>query len=344
MLRLFERTQHLFAFDAADVWAQFHSISFDFSVWEIWGALLTGARLVIVPSRIARSPGELRSLLEQQQVTVLNQTPTAFRQFSQSALRAGRATTLRLVIFGGEALPPRMLEPWIARYGDERPRLINMYGITETTVHVTHKRITARDLGGPHSPIGVPIDDLRVYLLDEDGRPVPTGMPGRLSVSGPGLARGYWQRPALTAERFVPHADEGYARRYESGDLAIRLATGDLAYLGRSDDQVKVRGYRIEPREVEACLAGHPAVAASVVVPEDLEPDAAGLVAHVMLRGATGRSAAERERIAAALAARAGAELPAYMRPSDYRFVTAFPLTLHGKVDRQALMSGRKTH
>ncbi len=342
VLRLFERTLHVFDFCDTDVWAQFHSISFDFSVWEIWGALLTGGRLVIIPPRIARAPGECCSWTDQQQVTILNQTPTAFRQFSKASLRAARTSTpLRLVIFGGETLPIRMLEPWVSSYGDERPMLFNMYGITETTVHVTYKRLTARHIGERDSLIGVPIDDLQVHLLDGEGQPVPTGTPGRLCVSGPGVARGYLNRPAWTAQRFFAHADQdGRATRlYDSGDLAVRQDSGELLYLGRSDDQIKVRGYRIEPREVEWCLRRHSAVVATVVVPETFGPDATGLVAYVILDGNNARSAAEHDEIAEALTRGARSELPVYMQPSEYRFVSSFPMTPHGKVDRQSLMA-----
>lgn len=338
VLRLFERTRDLFEFDGADVWAQFHSISFDFSVWEIWGPLLSGGRVVVVPSRIARAPKEFLSLTERQQITVLNQTPSAFRLFSQAALRTGRTgTSIRLVIFGGEALPIRMLEPWFGWYGDQRPVLVNMYGITETTVHVTYKRLTARQLEEKDSVIGIPIDDLEVHLLDRRGEPVAPGTAGRLCVSGPGVARGYLNRPALTAQRFFPHVDsEGRATRaYDSGDLAVRLSSGELAYLGRSDDQIKVRGYRIEPREVECCLTGHPAVVAAVVMAETFGPDATGLVAYVMLDPT--QTPAEREQTVEELAKRARSALPVHLQPSEYRVVSCLPLTPHGKVDRQSL-------
>ena len=174
---------------------------------------------------------------------------------------------LRLVIFGGEALEPASLAPWFARHGDERPRLVNMYGITETTVHVTYRPVRAADLAGG-SLIGEPIPDLAVHLLDASLRPVPIGVPGEIHVGGAGLAQGYLGRPDLTAERFVPDPFAGRpgARLYRSGDLARRLPDGDLEYLGRIDQQVKIRGFRIELGEIEAALAAQPGVREAVVL------------------------------------------------------------------------------
>jgi amino acid adenylation domain-containing protein len=343
VLHLLEQTLHRFGCDERDVWTQFHSISFDFSVWEIWGALLTGARLAIVSGRTARAPAACRAFVDQQQVTVLNQTPSAFRRFSQAYVTRDRRTTpLRLIVFGGEMLPYRLLDHWVSCLGDERPMLVNMYGITETTVHVTRRRILRHDLQERQSLIGVPIDGLEVQLLDANQQSVPTGTPGRLHVAGAGVARGYRNRPGLTAERFTPHVSSpaGTARLYDSGDLAVRLETGELAYLGRSDDQIKISGYRIEPREIEQCLLGHPAVAAAVVMAEELGPDATGLVAYVVPHGRSPEDADEREGLVTALATCARSHLPIFMRPSEYRFVPAFSLTAHGKIDRDALRAG----
>jgi amino acid adenylation domain-containing protein len=345
VLHLLEQMLHVLECDERDVWAQFHSISFDFSVWEIWGALLTGARLVIVPAPLARAPAAFSAFVDEQQISVLNITPTAFRRFSQAYLTPSGTTTLRLVIFGGEPLSIRTLEPWIHAFGDARPMLINMYGITETTVHVTHLRITASHLHETRSLIGIPICGVQVHLLDANGLPVPAGCPGRVYISGAGVARGYRGRPVLTAERFVPHPDAAMrgTRLYDSGDVAVRLETGELAFLGRADDQIKISGYRIEPGEIEACLFGHPDVAAVLVMAEELGPDAVGLIAYVMLR-AEAPHAEERERVAGALARMAQSKLPVYMRPSDYRFVSSFPLTAHGKIDRESLRATTAQH
>ncbi len=286
--RLLAACQPRFGFSSQDVWTLFHSFAFDFSVWEIWGALAWGGRLVVVPFWVSRSPEALARLLAEERVTVLNQTPSAFRQLVQwerdhaGAVPVG--PSLRWVIFGGEALELPVLAPWIERHGGERPRLANMYGITETTVHVTFRRIVQADLANaPGSMIGEPIPDLRISLLDGHGRPVPDLVPGEICVGGRGLARGYLGRPELTAERFVPDASEPGARLYRSGDLARRLPGGDLQYLGRSDDQLKIRGFRIEPGEIEAALAAHPAVAeAAVLARERVGGEGRMLVAYVV--------------------------------------------------------------
>ncbi|HEX3555022.1 MAG TPA: amino acid adenylation domain-containing protein, partial [Thermoanaerobaculia bacterium] len=258
-LRLFSATERWFGFGPEDVWTLFHSYAFDFSVWEIWGALLHGGRLVVVPYWVSRSPEAFYELLRSERVTVLNQTPSAFRQLiwaEETALAGAEPDlALRYVIFGGEALEPAGLAPWFERHGDERPRLINMYGITETTVHVTWREVGRADMGRAVSAVGCPIPDLGVYLLDSSLQPVPVGVPGEMHVSGAGLAEGYLGRPELTAERFVPNPfGEAGSRLYRSGDLARRLPDGDLEYLGRIDHQVKIRGFRIELGEIESAL------------------------------------------------------------------------------------------
>jgi non-ribosomal peptide synthetase component F len=195
----------LFHFDAHDVWTFFHSYAFDFSVWEIWGALLYGGRLIVVPKDTARSPEEFHRLICREKVTVLNQTPSAFRQFIAAQAGSAEEHCLRYVVFGGEALEMATLKPWYEKNEENRPRLINMYGITETTVHVTHRALLKEDAGRRGgSPIGKRIPDLRAYILDAHGEPVPVGVAGELFIGGAGVARGYLNRPELTAERFVP--------------------------------------------------------------------------------------------------------------------------------------------
>jgi acyl-coenzyme A synthetase/AMP-(fatty) acid ligase/acyl carrier protein len=306
----------------------FHSASFDFSVWEIWGALLHGGRLVIVPPEAKRSPARLIEVLREQRVTVLNQTPSAFRQIAAAPVDE---LMLRLIVFGGERLDVGMLADWFDRHGDEEPQLVNMYGITETTVHVTYRRIVRADLTRPRlSPIGVPIPDLRVSLRDETGAVVDAGVPGELWVSGPGVTRGYLQRPELTAARFVTGPDG--QRAYRSGDLAARDAAGDLVYVGRIDDQIKVRGYRIEPTEVELTLAEHPDVAAAVVTIRDFGDGDVRLLAHVRPR-----SCVPAPDLADRLRRFAADRLPQHMRPSEYELIEEIPMTAQGKVDRAAL-------
>jgi amino acid adenylation domain-containing protein len=285
--RLFAATQKWFEFNESDVWTLFHSYAFDFSVWELWGALLYGGRLVIVPHLVSRSPELFRDLLNAEQVTVLNQTPSAFRQLMRAGTTAAatQPASLRLIIFGGEALDLQSLEPWFNQLGNEGARLINMYGITETTVHVTYRPIEAIDLSGVSiSPIGVPIPDLQLYLLDRHLQPVPLGVRGEMYIGGAGLARGYLNRAELTAKRFIANPFSGAAggRLYRSGDLARRLSSGEVEYLGRIDDQVKLRGFRIELGEIEAVLSQHEAVAKALVLAREDTPGEKRLVAYVV--------------------------------------------------------------
>lgn len=338
VVRLFDATRHWFGFNQWDTWLMFHSISFDFSVWEIWGALLHGGTLVIVPSHAVRSPVQLQALIRRECVTVLCQTPSAFRQFVATEMaNPAEPYPLRQIIFGGEALNVVMLRRWVERYGSQKPVLVNMYGITETTVHVTWKRITEQDLEHPElSPIGVSIPDLQVTLLDDAGKPVADGVPGEIYVSGPGVARGYLNRPELTAERFLCRPDRTLV--YRSGDKGARQPNGELVYLGRVDDQIKVRGFRIEPREIELCLAKHPdAGNATVLVRKSADGDVR-LVAFIAARSGLTLTKDLVEQISAELAEYARLDLPPYMRPSSYFVLREIPLTSHGKIDREALL------
>ncbi len=337
--RLFAVIRQSFAFGPGDVWTLFHSIAFDFSVWELWGALAFGGRLVVVASETARSTETFYELLRRERVTVLSQTPSAFRQLlwaEESALARGEpmVADLRLVVFGGEALDLASLAPWFERHGEERPLLVNMYGITETTVHTTWRRLRQSDLSRPGSAVGRPLADLALHLLDGAGRPVPIGVPGEIHVGGAGVARGYLARPALTAERFVPDpfagAGGGGLRLYRSGDLARWRADGDLEYLGRIDRQVKVRGYRIELGEIEAALAAHPAVRETAVSAREDRPGDVRLIGYVS-------SAATPAPSPQALAAFLAERLPGYMVPAAWVLLDRLPLTPNGKVDRAAL-------
>ncbi|XVQ07089.1 amino acid adenylation domain-containing protein [Spirillospora sp. CA-255316] len=335
VVRLLDATDGTFGFGADDVWTLFHSYAFDFSVWELWGALLYGGRLVVVPFTVSRSPREFLDLLRAEGVTVLNQTPSAFNQlmmadrgeFGGSAPGHGGDLALRYVIFGGEALDPRGLADWYTRHPDDAPVLVNMYGITETTVHVTELRLdraSAAEYRG--SVIGTGMADLRVHVLDEAMRPVPPRVAGELYVGGPGLARGYLGRPDLTAERFVPdpYGPPG-SRLYRSGDLARLRADGMIEYLGRIDHQVKIRGHRIELGEIESALRGCPGVDDAVVV---ARADASGdrrLIAYL----AGDPRTPPRDHLQGLL--------PGYMLPSAYVTLPGLPLTPNGKVDRSAL-------
>ncbi|MFH8407132.1 non-ribosomal peptide synthase/polyketide synthase [Streptomyces sp. NPDC018019] len=275
--RLLTSTAHWFGFGPDDTWTLFHSYAFDVSVWEMFGALLTGGRLVVVPYRVSRAPAEFLALLARERVTVLSQTPTAFYALL-TADRADpgvlRAAPLRTVVLAGEAFDPARLADWYARHPDDAPRIVNMYGTTETTVHATYAAY-GRGIALPGAPsvIGEAIPDLALYVLDDRMGEVLPGGTGELYVAGAGLARGYLGRPALTAERFVacPYGPPG-ARMYRTGDLVRRGAGGVLEFVGRTDDQVKIRGFRIEPGEVESALAAHPDVAqAAVAVHRDAD-------------------------------------------------------------------------
>ena len=284
--RLFAATDFWYNFNQDDVWTLFHSYAFDFSVWEIWGALLYGGRLVVVPYLVTRDPESFYELLCQEKVTVLNQTPSAFRQLIQAEQSIATAgdLKLRLVIFGGEALEIKSLQPWFERHGDSLPQLVNMYGITETTVHVTYRPLSKADLNHTASLIGRPIPDLQVYVLDEHKQLVPIGVPGEMYVGGEGVTRGYLNRPELTDERFISHpfSNHDKARLYKTGDKARYLPNGELEYLGRIDNQVKIRGFRIELGEIEVVLSHHPLVQESVVVIREDTPGDKRLVAYLV--------------------------------------------------------------
>ena len=357
VLRLLTATDRWFSLDSRDVWTMFHSVAFDFSVWEMWGALLYGGRLVIVPYWVSRSPDAFYELLCKEKVTVLNQTPSAFRQLMQAEEQILTAReqhadqlALRLVIFGGETLEPASLRPWFERHGDAKPQLVNMYGITETTVHVTYRPLVQADAErGSNSVIGGRIPDLELYILDERMEPVPVGVAGEIFVGGAGLARGYLNAPELTADRFIPHPFSlAGARLYQTGDRARYLGDGDIEYLGRVDQQVKIRGYRIETGEIEAQLSAHEAVRDVVVISRDDDGDKR-LVAYVVAQrreaahSGNGNSAAANNGKQAASLPIADLRhylrerLPEYMVPTNWVLLDQLPLTPNGKVDRKAL-------
>lgn len=334
--RLLASTEKAYGFGNADVWPLFHSYAFDVSVWEMWGALAHGGRLVVVPYWVSRNPEQFLKLLKEEGVTVLNQTPSAFWPLMQAegeTKHASALKSLRLVIFAGEALDVTKLSAWFERHGDQRPTLVNMYGITETTVHSTLQVVRRETEAGQGSQIGEPLGDLRIYILDQRQQLQPLGIWGELYVAGAGLARAYLNRPSLTAERFVPDpfSLEPGARLYRSGDLGRRLARGGLEYLGRADHQVKIRGFRIELGEIEAALRDCAGVREAAVLLRDKE-ERAQLVAYVVSDGAEAGGIAS---LRAALQQR----LPEYMVPAAFVQLEQLPLTANGKLDRSALLA-----
>ncbi|HET9130767.1 MAG TPA: amino acid adenylation domain-containing protein, partial [Terriglobia bacterium] len=331
VVRLFTSTDHWYGFNERDVWTLFHSCAFDFSVWEIWGALLYGGRLVVVPFLVSRSPQSFHELLLKEKVTVLNQTPSAFRQLIQAEEDAGQnLCDLRYVIFGGEALEMQSLRPWFERHGDQVPRLVNMYGITETTVHVTYRVLSRRDLTSG-SVIGVSIPDLQIYILDAQRQPVPTGVPGEIYVGGAGLARGYLNRPELTSERFIADHLTGRpgSRLYKTGDLARFLPNRDVEYLGRVDQQVKIRGFRIELGEIESVLCQHSSVREAIVLAREDANTVKQLVAYIVVGSP--------RPVLKDLRNHLKKFVPDYMVPAAFVFLDKFPLTNNGKIDRKLL-------
>ncbi|WP_327371811.1 non-ribosomal peptide synthetase [Streptomyces sp. NBC_01217] len=334
VVRLMGATDHWFGFSDQDIWTVFHSYAFDFSVWEIWGPLLTGGRLVIVPYLTSRSPADLLKLLAREHVTVLNQTPSAFYQLlrEEKDTPTGALAALRTVIFGGEALDLSQLRQWYRDHPHDGPDMVNMYGITETTVHVTHTLLDPETVDNAHgSIIGRSIPDLNLYVLDTTMQPAPAGVTGELYVAGAGLARGYLNRPGLTAERFLadPFGPPG-TRMYRTGDLVRRHTDNNLQYIGRADDQVKIRGFRIELGEIETALATLDEVTQAAVVVREDQPGVKRLAGYVV-------PAAGAVLDVDALRAHVAAMVPDYMVPSAFVVLDELPLTANGKLDRRVL-------
>jgi amino acid adenylation domain-containing protein len=335
---LFAATDGWFHFNQNDVWTLFHSYAFDFSVWEIWGALLYGGRLIVVSRDTVRSPEDFYRLVCREKVTILNQTPSAFRQLITAQAHSEEVHGLRHVIFGGEALEVARLLPWYEQNEGKQTQLINMYGITETTVHVTYRLLEQADAGGKGgSPIGRPIGNMRVYILDEEGEPVPVGVGGEIYIGGDGVGRGYLKRPELTGERFVadPFSGEEGARMYRTGDVGRWRSDGNIEFLGRNDEQVKIRGFRIELGEIEAVLMQQEGVREVVVVAREEEGGEKRLVAYY-----TSGSEGEGEVAgvgAEQLRAHLSGRLPEYMVPAAYVRMERMPLTANGKLDRKSL-------
>jgi amino acid adenylation domain-containing protein/FkbM family methyltransferase len=330
VMRLLASTEEEFGFSQADRWSLFHSIAFDFSVWEVFGSLLYGGTLVVVEPDVARDTLRFARLLKDRGITVLNQTPSAFYNLLMTVESHGIDcfSQLRYVVLGGERVQCAKLARWFELKGDCAARMVNMYGITETTVHVTYREITAADVRAhpESSPIGRPIRDLAVYLLDGDLQPVAEGDAGEICVAGPGVAKGYLGRPELTAQRFAsnPFDDGSRPKLYRSGDLGRRQG-GEIFYLGRADRQVKVRGYRIELGDIESALVVEKGVAGSHVMALETGTSDARLVAHVIpdekiLPGAYAEAAFLQRRPGGLLAMKNGLEV-AYLNRDETVFM-----------------------
>jgi len=331
--RLFESTNKLYGFNSTDVWAFFHSFSFDFSVWELWGALFFGGTLVVVPKVTTTSLEDFYDLIVTNGVTVLNQTPSAFYSFQDIVLtKKDKPNSLRLVVFGGEVLDFQRITPWVRRFGDSIPKLYNMYGITETTVHVTYQQITKEIIEEKRwDLIGIPLSDLGLLILDSNNSLSPIGVSGEIHVLGAGLARGYLNRPELTKEKFIsnPFDDDPSSRLYKTGDLARWLPDGNIEFIGRLDNQVKIRGFRIELGEIESVLSQCEQVKRAVVTVYERN-DNKQLIAYVV---PVNKKDLEETEVRAFLESR----LPQYMVPTAFIVMESIPLTINGKVDRKAL-------
>jgi amino acid adenylation domain-containing protein/FkbH-like protein len=316
--------------DASDRIAQVSNISFDAATFEIWGALLNGATLVGISREVLLSPESFARELKAQEVTAMFLTAALFNQMAAEVPNAFES--LRTLIVGGEALDPK----WVRTVLHAKPpqRLLNGYGPTENTTFTCWHHIRDVPEGAAQIPIGRPIANTQVYILDPALNPVPVGVTGELYVAGEGLARGYWNRPELTAERFIrqPVSSEPGCLLYRTGDFARFRPSGEIEFLGRADNQVKIRGFRIELGEIEAVLGQHTEVQQCVV---SVHADAHGekrLLAHVRLAEGSHAEMNQLRDFVRNL-------LPDYMVPATFVRVSAFPVTANGKIDRHALPS-----
>jgi amino acid adenylation domain-containing protein len=323
VISLIDATRAEYQLGPGDVWTLFHSSAFDFSVWEIWGCLLTGGRLVVVPYAVSREPERFRDLLVSEKVTVLSQTPSAFAQLLDVA---HAAVAVRLVVFGGEPLDARILLRWFDHHPESVCRVVNMFGITETTVHVTAQTLTRGLALAASRSVGPALPGWHIYVMDEAGRLLPPGVAGEIYVGGAGVARGYLNQEELTAERFLPDPYTS-GTMYRSGDRGRLLPDGSLHHLGRIDNQVKIRGFRIELDEIRAVLLEDPGVRAAAVVVRQADSAAARIDAYIVPAGLDTTDVRKR----------AASVLPEYMVPATVTALSALPLTTNGKLDTAKL-------
>ncbi|KAG0051214.1 hypothetical protein BGZ83_003999, partial [Gryganskiella cystojenkinii] len=330
VVRLFGATAQWYHFNENDIWMLAHSFSFDVSVWELWGAFFHGGKLIIPSHSTIQSPEDMYKLICAQGVTILNLTPSAFRPLIRAHGESQLADKLRFIILAGEALEAASLQPWYAKRSEDSPKIVNMYGTTETTVHAAYRVMKEEDCNSSLSPIGSRIPDLTLYVLDSQGRPAPLGAIGELCIGGLGVTRGYLNRPEMNAERFPldPFSKITGAKLYKTGDLGRFLPDGNLVFLGRNDHQVKIRGFRIELGEIEARLMDHELVRETLVLAVGSGSEKK-LVAYIVADFVEGLVQQLRDHLVPLL--------PDYMVPAAFIRMDQFPLTPNGKLDRRAL-------
>ena len=338
--RLFPATSDYLSFGPTDVWSQVHAYSFGFSVWEIWGPLLYGGHLAILPDDTVKSPEMLLAAICQEGVTVLSATPSLFRLlvWADESTTTAQALPLRYVVFSGEPVQAEPLRRWFMRHGEDAPWLVNMFAITETAGELTFKRLLKSDADPANAKnIGIPLCDVRLHLLDGQLDPVADGQTGELFVGGQCVTLGYLGSPGLTQERFIhdPFSPTPSARLYRTGDLAKKLATGEYAFQGRADRQIKVQGFRVDPAEIQAVLCLHPALRDALVFAQETGGEARRIIAYLKPLQAQDASLSRipnRE-----LKQFAALHLPGHMVPSGFVWRDRFPLTANGKLDFAAL-------
>lgn len=329
VVRLIKNESFQFDFNENDTWTMFHSVAFDFSVWELYACLLYGSKLILVPEPTAKDPKKFLKLLKDENVTVLNQTPTYFYNLlDRELLNEENSLSIRYIIFGGEALKPNLVKPWKDKY--PFTKIINMYGITETTVHVTFKELSDTDLLLSNSNIGKSIPTLKVYVMDKYLHILPYGIEGEMCISGLGVCKGYLNRPELNSEKFIQNPYNPDEILYRSADNAILHKNGDLYYIGRIDNQVKIRGFRIEIGEIETKLLTHPHISKCVVLPKTNGDTDSYLVAYIVANEKL--SSNELKLYISKL-------VPEYMIPNFFVFLDKMPLTSNGKIDRKTLLN-----
>ncbi|WP_046006386.1 non-ribosomal peptide synthetase [Pseudoalteromonas rubra] len=330
--RLFYSVEDKFDFTERDVWTMFHSYAFDFSVWEMWGAFFYGGKLVVVDEQQSRDPETFYELVALHKVTVLSQTPSAFIGFDTIDREQAQNLSLRYVIFGGEALQLSSLKGWYTRHPDDYPAIVNMYGTTETTVHATYRKLEKQDVEQNRgSLIGESLSDLTIYILDTAGKLVPNGVAGEMYIGGAGVSYGYYNKAELTSERFIsnPYLDGDIL--YKTGDGARVLSDGEIEYLGRLDNQVQVRGFRVELSEIERKILELPSITSAIVIYQQEEKS---LVAYIVSE--VNKRINEATYIAN-LKAELAVDLPKYMIPNRFVVLDKLPTTVNGKIDKNAL-------